>query len=172
MKSLVACTLAVALVAPALVKFRTATEQHARAREQLAAVTRDAAELQLLQSASSPVSSGPRPQPGLASRVTDALAEAGVDASALRSLAPDPQAVPLSQVGGPLFRQTARLALEPMTLPRLGAFLTVWSRSSPEWTVASIRLAPLQDEPGRVDHPIRAELTIESIYVDDGSPKP
>lgn len=111
-------------------------------------------------------SGGRHPQPGLANQITDALISSGVPVGSLTNVSPESES---TVQGAPdLRRQIARLALEPITLPALGRFLSTWRSNHPEWTIAAIQLVPVantpQPGPNDAPAPVRVNLTIECTY--------
>src|SRR5262245_23990503 len=119
------------------------------------AVSHDAQEFVSLRRATAQIASGKRPPPGIAGQISDALAEAGVSTSALAQLTPEADTPFAADTAGGASarRQSARLTLEPVTLPELGRFLQARRVRHPEWTTSSIQLSPVRDEGPRGPSP-------------------
>jgi hypothetical protein len=109
----------------------------------------------------------PAPDGGLAPSLTAALASCGLPPSTLGSLAPESQSANI----GPLKvqHQRATMALSPITLPQLGAFLEAWGRREPAWAPSSIEIVP-ENRPAMpgADLPLRVIISLESIHVQSG----
>ncbi len=110
------------------------------------------------------------PQPAAASnlqpRIASVLAACALPASALQSLAPEPESAQRSADGGSLRRRRATLVLQGLTLRGLGSFLQGWRSVEPGWVISSIDLTQTGTaEPG-ADLPLRAALVLEHTRVD------
>ena len=173
--------------------YSAASRAHALAQSQHRAITAAATEIESLRRAAPPVAASAKPQPNISGHVTDALVEAGLTPALLTTLTPESDTAierpARSPSAAPRYRrQSARLTLEPTTLPDLGRFLAAWRSSQPQWTVASITLSPVSagtrgrtsSSPGASGpatdddaqnllsphRPVRVNLVIECLYVD------
>lgn len=148
----------------------SAIQAHAR----LTRATHDAQRLADL-NARIAAASGPRkPASGLAPRIGAVLTRCGLPASCLTSLSPEGEQPVSSHEGQPrLKRQRATLVLGGLTLPQLGAFLDAWRRAEPEWTISTLDVGPQAGNPQAPaggDLPLRATLTLESVFQDAEPP--
>lgn len=138
-------------------------------------------------------------QGGMAAAVNDALAKAGIPASALASFSPpgEPPAAPriTTASSGPgaiasaasvaPIRRRAVLTLAPVTLPQIGTLLAAWREAHPDWVITSIDLVPEPSAaaagssrrreaasplaPG-TDLPLRAVIAFESLSAPNAPP--
>jgi hypothetical protein len=165
-------------------------------------ITSAAAEIERLRNATPTVAAGAKPQPNISGQVTDTLVEAGLAPALLTNVTPESDtaieranAGAGSRAANPAARyrrQSARLTLEPLTMPDLGRFLATWRTSQPQWTIASINVSPVMamknargksaasvssssasaadttDDPElqSPSRPVRVNLLIECVYVD------
>jgi hypothetical protein len=139
------------------------------ALRQLDLVRADAEAIADLRAAAPPESRRHRPPPGLATRLGDVISKAGLPPSSLQNLTPETESA-YGSAG--LKRQVAKLTLDGLTLPELGCFLQEWRTAQPLWTVSSIDITPASARmlatPGHAtDRPLRATITIETIFADD-----
>ncbi|MBL8764394.1 MAG: hypothetical protein JNM07_09015 [Phycisphaerae bacterium] len=160
-----------AVLAGAFAEWSARARETDSARARLAVLHAQASERRTLLAASprGPMLQGPPPGP-LAPRVTGCLEAAGVAASALDSLSGEAE----SSLGGEVKRRRATLSLAPLTLPQMGAFLDAWRTRQAEWTPVAIDLAPISGERTRpgADLPLRAQLVLEVVYLDEKEPHP
>lgn len=67
----------------------------------------------------------------------------------------------------------ARLSLEPLTVPELGAFLSAWRNRQQVWSVTRIELSaltPTRDGPvARGQGQYRASITVSASYIDNAT---
>jgi len=126
------------------------------------------------------------PTAGLAPRVADALAAAGLPSSLLDNLSAQADSsvagVNVSaQPGAPTVKsRKATLTLASITLPQLGRFLESWRSREPDWVVSNIDLSLVMlttgTTPSRApstppgepsgELPLRAVISIESLLVE------
>lgn len=166
MNRLVLITAALIAVLPLLwtaPRYYRARTSHQSAISDLRMVTAQAAELASLWSAAPPETRRGRPSGGLASRLAQTVAACGLPQSALHNVTPELES-PLTSRGRPLHRATARLTLEPVTLPELGRFLHQWRTVEPTWTVSSVDLAPSNRPAGEQQKALRAAIVIETVF--------
>jgi hypothetical protein len=165
-----ACSLALLIWAGQ--RYYTARSESGVALRQLALVSADATALSSLRAAAPPETRRRRPPPGLATRLADVISKSGLPPSALQNLTPETESA-YANTG--LKRQVAKLTLEGLTLPDLGRFLQEWRTAEPLWTVSAIDITPgarRRAVPGQAsDRPLRAVLTIETIFADDQAKK-
>lgn len=119
---------------------------------------------------------------GLAGAANECIAAAGLPQAVLASLSPStdapimlgPAAAAPGQTGLSVHRRRAVMTLAPLTLPQVGRVLDSWRKSHADWVITSIDLSP--DPPGRrepepgSDLPLRAVLTIETLFVEQAHP--
>ncbi len=180
-------------------RYAAARRERSRAEVLHDRIASDAAEIARLRTSRSAIAAAARPQPNLSGQVNDVLVEAALSPAVLTSLTPEPDApvnpgsAPTSGRAATYRRQTARLTLDPLTMPDLGRFLSSWSKGQPDWTVASITITPgtpgvpgtpitpaihakpsgagpdTADDPRDLTSPsrkVRVTLTLECLYVD------
>jgi hypothetical protein len=129
---------------------------------QLQRVTADVNDIAALRTAAPPESRRPRPTSGLGAKIGDVIAKAGLPQSCLQSLSPETES-PVGNAG--LRRQLAKLTLEGLTLPELGAWLAEWRTAQPQWTVASIEITPASQRVSKAtERPLRALIGIETVF--------
>ena len=108
----------------------------------------------------------------LATRIGEALGVAGLPALTLASLSPEAEIDAGGGDGLRAKRRRAVLTLAGVTLPKVGAFLAAWRELEGErWTVSGVDLIqdPSHRPPaGGGEVPLRATITLETLYVDDG----
>ena len=71
--------------------------------------------------------------------------------------------------GSSAVAQRATLILSGVTLRELGGFLAAWQELAPAWVVSSLEIQPAAGRdpiPGG-DLPLRAVLTLETVFLDD-----
>ena len=107
---------------------------------------------------------------GLAEAVIAALNAAGLPASALESLTPDPGSD--RRFGaGTVERRRATLTLRG-TLPQAGRLMEVWPRLAPGWTITAADQSPLEQRGREVSTqtsgplPLRIMLTLEGVFAE------
>jgi hypothetical protein len=196
--ALVVAVLGLAALGWSASHYSAASRAQALAQSQHRAITAAATEIESLRRAAPSVAASAKPQPNISGHVTDALVEAGLAPALLTNLTPESDTAiersARSPSDAPRYRrQSARLTLEPTTLPDLGRFLAAWRSSQPQWTVASITIAPVSagtrgrtsTSPGASGsanaanaddadahnllsphRPVRVNLVIECLYVD------
>ncbi len=191
-------TMLAALFLACLVTLAWSGARYASARGDLhtataryASVASNVAEIQRLRGTQATIASAARPQPNLSGQISDTLVEAGLSPNLLTSLAPDPDMPVTIGSSHDYRRQSARLTLDPLSVPDLGRFLGSWTSAQPEWTVSAITMTPITlaaqprangVAPGRAEDDrdavspnrrVRAVLTIECLYLDrSASPEP
>ena len=132
------------------------------ALHQLELVSTDAREIASVRAAAPPESRRNRPPPGLTTRVANVVSKAGLPQPTLQNLSPENE----TSVGGSnLRKQTAKMTLEPLTLPELGKFLEEWRNAEPVWTMTSIDITPTRGK-AAADRPLRAIIGIETVFAD------
>lgn len=181
-------------------RYSTARENLRRSTAQHHAISTSAAELDQLRRAKPTIAAGQKPQPNISGHITDALVEAGLAPTLLTNLVPNAD-TPVEPASGTkpartgngrpdlavrYRRQSARLTLDPLSMPELGRFLTSWREMQPDWIVASINVTPTfttgarnqpprgssataaGDEPEPVSpaRPVRVSIVIECLYAD------
>lgn len=126
------------------------------------------AELKRLRVESPPPTLGPRDEGGLAPRLTQTLAAAGVPATSLSSLTPQNETIRTAD-GKQALRRRAAVTLAPIRLPEPGVFLDAWRKQNPQAVVSSIELSPEPSTtaPPGGDIPLRVVMTIESPAVEE-----
>ncbi|MCH8151421.1 MAG: hypothetical protein IH830_03495 [Planctomycetes bacterium] len=102
-----------------------------------------------------------RPQQDVIARVNTVLAESGIPLDRFGGLVPESDsALPGA---GTYRRQSVRMTLNGLTIPRLGAFLAQWSDSQHLWTPTRIELARARNhnDPARYD----VNIVIGATYI-------
>jgi hypothetical protein len=138
-----------------------------RTEARLVAAARAGAELMELRRAAPPELRRGAPEPGIAARLGEAVARAGVPRGAVRAVTPEAE----TRVGGEgagLRRAAARVTLEPVTVPQLGRVLQEWRTAEPSWRVAGLDLAALAGKASGPDPLLRCTVTLEYLYGVDG----
>ncbi len=173
------------LISAAMIASALPRALHARrnADVQLAAarsLAESASELARLRAGSPTERAASEPEPKLATRISAALAAAGLPASALAVLSPESESVEPVTAAAALVRRRATMVLTPVSLPQLGRFLAEWRARSPEWTPTRIDLEPIAAGPGPssasssvqpgADLPLRVTLAVESVRAEARSP--
>ena len=108
---------------------------------------------------------------GLAEAVIAALSAAGLPASALESLTPDPGSDRSFGGASPVERRRATLTLRG-TLPQAGRLMEVWPRLAPGWTITAADLSPLEQRGREASTqtsgplPLRVMLTLEGVFAE------
>lgn len=148
-----------------------AARAHARARdahEVFERSRRDADEVIALRATPPTLTVGKRPEPGIYGQFADALVEVGEPVSTISSLVPGTDTAVAVDGLGACKRQSVRVTLDGLTLPRLGRVLHAWRRAQPDWRTTQVQLTPLPDgvpEPGAA-LPLRVTMVIEALYLD------
>lgn len=159
-----------ASVAPRALRAQRTSQTQLAAASSLA---RSASELARLRAESPTDRATSEPEPKLATRVSAALAAAGLPASNLAVLSPESESVEPVTAAAAVVRRRATMVLTPVSLPQLGRFLAEWRARSPEWTPTRIDLEPINagagpssssssTQPGG-DLPLRVTLAVESV---------
>jgi hypothetical protein len=196
--ALLAVPMCVAVLAWGSNRYSAARHGLRLAEAQNRAVVAAASEIEVLKRSTPTVAAGARPQPNISGQVTDVLVEAGLAPALLTNLTPESDtAVDTGNIARGMGttsaaryrRQSARLTLEPATMPDLGRFLAAWRTSQPQWAIASINVSPLTTMKGSrgrsgatstgsvadaseeqelvsPNRPVRVNLVIECLYVD------
>jgi len=172
-----------AMVVSVLPRARLARHARAAQLEAARSLAESASELARLRAASPTDTAPGEPEPKLATRISTALAAAGLPASALASLSPESENVePVTQTAV-LVRRRATMVLTSVSLPQLGRLLAAWRDRSPEWTPTRIDLEPApsagssrRDAPSSAvqpgaDLPLRITLSIESVRAESRQAK-
>ncbi len=183
----VACVIALAWAGA---RYVSARRELATATARYDAVASNVAEIERWRRTQAMIASAAKPQPNLSGQISDTLVEAGLSPNLLTSLAPEPDAPVTLGSSHDYRRQTARLTLEPLTMPDLGRFLGRWVVGQPEWTISGITITPVvvatKPRPGAAesgeldnehdavspDRRVRAVLSIECLYLDHQAPPP
>lgn len=135
------------------------------AKRDLTTVSSQVAELSRLRSTGGRFSL--RSDGALASRVSAALARAGLSGQVLQSLSPEAQSPITRRAGSLLIRQRATLTLHNLSLPQAGMFLDAWCSVEPEWIISHIDLSPILSKEAPsigTDLPLRVVVTIEGLF--------
>lgn len=167
---LVVLAVAAAALISAASRARAAHEQADRAESSLHHAHALASEIAALRAKAPTWMSARREETGLSPRLTAVITSAGLPASALASFNVSRE----SNLGGKELgaaRQRASCVLTNLTLPQLGQVLTAWHEREPQWAVASIDLDPIESQspPAGGDIPLKANIILESVYVEDRS---
>lgn len=165
-----AAAAALALVAWRGSALGSASRRASAARDQLAEVTQQAQEVLDLRAKRPTTGMGPKPADDLTKLVTATMKDAGIAPERLRSVSPDTESTlppdPLWP-GVTRRRQTARVAIEPMTPGELGVLLRAWQRGQSVWSVTVMDLSKLGGPAGGgADATYRVHLSLASTYVD------
>lgn len=165
--------LTAALIGWRVVAWRTAVAGYHDAASFSSSVTEKAARVRTLRAQPAVSGFGVRPADDvipLANRVLDAAA---IPAARLRSLQPEADRAIADDRDG---RRAAavRLAIEPLTIPELGAFLAAWRSSQQVWSVSRIDLGAMSQGVGqnnaKASGNYRATITVTATYLDDQTP--
>lgn len=144
----------------------TARLRSQNADRDLRAIGDQAGELALLRSSRTDFPERPTSgEGGLASKVSAAMARAGLPASILQSLSPEAQSA--AQGEARVSRRRATLTLAGLSLSQVGKFLDAWRTAEPAWIISGIDLAPMisKEAPSiGTDLPLRAVITIEGVF--------
>ncbi|MBX3378330.1 MAG: hypothetical protein KF678_15145 [Phycisphaeraceae bacterium] len=139
-----------------------------QARAELRTISQQAAELTSLRESRTDFPERPAGDSALASRISAAMARAGLVSNILQSLSPEARSP--SAGDSRLTRQRATLTLANLSLPQVGKFLDAWRTAEPDWIVSAIDLIPMtstRDTPSiGTDLPLRAVITIEGVFKD------
>lgn len=111
---------------------------------------------------------GSRPGDDVIQLANRTLEAATLPASRLRGVQPEmDRAIADDREGRRI--ATARLALEPLTVQELGAFLSAWRNGQHVWSVARIELSALTRDGNtlRTQGQYRVSVTVSASYVDD-----
>lgn len=113
---------------------------------------------------------GSRPTEDVIQLANRTLEAATLPAARLRGVQPEPDRVIQDDREGRRLA-TARLSLEPLTVPELGAFLGAWRSRQQVWSVARIELSAItparEGGNNRTQGQYRATVTVNASYVDD-----
>ena len=146
----------------------------------LARITSHARTLSELQSQLPAWTFATKPAGTLAPEVSATLAASGLPASAMASLAADPESAGVGGGGGgrgasnsgiQVRDRHATLVLGSVTLPQLGTFLQNWRQRQPAWTISMVDVSP---EPNAAaakaqtggDLPLHAVLTMQTLTLE------
>lgn len=155
------------------------------AKARYTSVAANIQEIERLRQTQANIASAAKPQPNLSGQIADALVESGLSPNLLTNLTPEPDTPVTIGTSHDYRRQSARLTLEPTSMPDLGRFLGSWTNSQPEWTISAITITPVvlpskpkagvQEQDDRdaasPSRRVRVALTIECLYVDHPGPK-
>ena len=165
-----AAAAALAIVAWRGTALAAAARHASAAREQLAEVTQQAQEVLDLRAKRPTTGMGPKPADDLTKLVTATMKDVGIAPERLRSISPDTESTLPSD---PLWpgvtrrRQTARVAIEPMSPGELGVLLRAWQRGQSVWSVTVVDLSKLGGTAGGAgDATYRVHLSLAATYVD------
>lgn len=166
---------AVALTGP-IASWRMFASARTTAQSQvrrLGSIEAKSAEIKQLRSQSPVTPSVERDAAGLAPRLTQSLAAAGIPPNSLASLTPQNETIRTPD-GKQAVRRRAAVTLAPVRLPDLGAFIDAWRRQNPEAIISSIDLSPENgaSAPPGGDLPLRVVMTIESVAVETAGGAP
>lgn len=163
MKQCLAIVTVVTLVACWLAgrSFTDASAQLRASEAQLTAVQRDVSEIVALRGQDQHIADRKPPERDVIARVNDALSKAGLPQRALASLTPESDAA--LQGNEQYRRQTLRLSLRSVDLPKFGAFLSAWRDSQLVWTITQIELTHSRERGCETCYD--ASLVLSAIYV-------
>jgi hypothetical protein len=167
-----------ALAATLLVGWRTlawrrAAAEFASAASFRTAVSEKTARIGTLRAQPAVSGFGARPADDVIPLANRVLDTAAIPLPRLRSVQPEAdRAIPDDKDGRRA--ATVRLAIEPLTIPELGGFLTAWRSTQQVWSVSRIDLSAMsQGQPGaKASGNYRATITVTATYLDDQAPPP
>ena len=131
------------------------------ARVSLMSTESDAQRILELRAKQQRIAEHKRPQQDVIARVNTVLAEAGISLDRFGGLLPESDsALPGA---GTYRRQSVRMTLNGLTIPKLGAFLAQWADSQHLWTPTRIELtrARNHNDPARYD----VNIVIGATYI-------
>ncbi|MCH8342413.1 MAG: hypothetical protein IH983_00310 [Planctomycetes bacterium] len=131
------------------------------ARVSLIRTERDAQRILELRAKQQRIAEHKRPQQDVIARVNTVLAESRIPLDRFGGLVPESDAA--LPGAGTYRRQSVRMTLNGLTIPRLGAFLAQWSDSQHLWTPTRIELARARNgsDPARYD----VNIVIGATYI-------
>lgn len=142
--------------------------QHERdARTRLASTTAQIERLRMLRDSGDRVSIAPRPEGDVVTRVSAALASAGLPISRLQSVDPQPDTAVRGEQNR-LREQVQRITFDPIGLSEFGGWLEAWRDQSGPWTIAGVDISRRPRAQDADADAYRLSLTLSAVYIPDG----
>lgn len=111
-------------------------------QESLAQTTSDSQRIVELRAKQQTIAEQKKPDQDIIARINAVLAECGIPTGRFEGLRPESDAaLPTTGQSPALYRrQSVRVALNELTVPQIGEFLSRWSASQPMWVATRIEL--------------------------------